>query len=76
MTPEIAAFAREHMRKMEDRWLDENIPALSGLTPREAAADPTRREDLVALLNSFDDVPDAHLGTFDTDRLRRKLGLD
>lgn len=76
MTPEIEAFAREHMRKMEDRWLDENIPALSGLTPREAAVDPTRREDLVALLNSFDDVPDAGLGTFDTDRLRRKLGLD
>ncbi|MEA2023185.1 MAG: SEC-C metal-binding domain-containing protein [Actinomycetota bacterium] len=77
MTPEIEELLREQMREMEDHWLDENIPALSGLTPREAAADPTRREDLIALLNSFDDMPvEAGLNGFDADRLRRELGLD
>jgi hypothetical protein len=76
MTPEVEALLREEMRKREDFWLDESIPALSGLTPREAAADPTRREDLIALLNSFDQMADlAGLNTFDADRLRRELGL-
>ncbi len=77
MTPELETFMREQMRRKEDFWLDESIPALTGLTPKEAAADPTRREDLIALLNSFDAMTDrAGLNTFDADRLRRELGLD
>ena len=72
--PEMAAFMAEHMHRMEDEWLDEQIPALHGLTPRQAATDPTRREDLIALLNSFDGFGRQD-GTFDVDRLRRELGL-
>ncbi|MCL1587013.1 MAG: SEC-C domain-containing protein [Actinomycetia bacterium] len=72
--PEVAEFLAEHMARLEDEWLDEQIPALQGLTPREAAADPTRREDLIALLNSFDGFGRQD-GTFDVDRLRRELGL-
>jgi hypothetical protein len=72
--PELAAFIAEHMAKLEDEWLDEQIPALQGLTPHQAAADPTRREDLIALLNSFDGFGRED-GTFDVDRLRRELGL-
>jgi hypothetical protein len=37
----------------ERTWCDEPVPALGGATPRQAAADPTRRGDLIALLNSF-----------------------
>ena len=33
----LAAFVREQ----EERWVDEAVPALGGLTPRQAAADPT-----------------------------------
>ena len=73
--PELAAFLAEHMHKLEDEWLDDQIPALQGLTPRQAAADPTRREDLIALLNSFDAFGESDAGTFDVDRLRRELGL-
>ena len=72
--PEVAEFLAEHMARLEDQWLDERIPALQGLTPHEAAADPTRREDLIALLNSFDGFGRED-GTFDVDRLRRELGL-
>jgi hypothetical protein len=64
-------------REKEDAWLDESIPALGGFTPRQAAADPTRREDLVALLNEFDrhgTVP-SQVVTFDVSRLRQQLGL-
>jgi hypothetical protein len=43
-------FLREQLNQ---RWLQEHIPALGGLTPYEAANDPTRREDLRKLLQSF-----------------------
>lgn len=78
----------EVMRQAQTRWLDDNIPALGGLTPRQAAADPTRREQLERLLAEFDvlgervrevDVDgDGSVGglvTFDTAELRRELGL-
>ena len=63
----------EVIRTFEDQWLDESIPALDGLTPREAAADPTRRDDLVRLLDGFGP---AREGGMDPDRLRDALGLD
>ena len=47
---DIAALVRQH----EDRWLSERIPALGGLTPREAAANPAAREELIALLDDFE----------------------
>ncbi len=77
-SPEMAQALRDMMRQREDAWLDERIPALAGLTPRQAADDPTRREDLLALLNEFDR---AEVGvasgfmSFDVTRLRRELGL-
>ncbi|MFC9841644.1 hypothetical protein ACFVKB_49145 [Rhodococcus sp. NPDC127530] len=37
-------------RRNEQRWLDEAIPALGGHTPRECAADPTRRDELIRLI--------------------------
>ena len=75
--PEVMQALQELIREQESRWLDESIPALSGLTPRQAAADPTRREDLVALLNEFDDRHREVAGftTFDVSRLRRELDI-
>ncbi|MGH9072461.1 MAG: hypothetical protein ACRDX8_15235, partial [Acidimicrobiales bacterium] len=60
----------------KDRWVEKPVPALSGLTPRQAADDPTRREDLVALLHEFDrhEAP-SDAASSDTARLRRLLGL-
>ena len=62
------------MRNYETQWLDMAIPALHGLTPREAAEDPTRRDDLVRLLASFDDGEESPL-TMSPRRLRAALGL-
>ncbi len=70
--PEIAAVLEQLTRTHEDQWLDESVPALSGVTPREAAADPTRRPDLIRLIDSFGP---ATPGTMDPDRLRAALGL-
>ena len=72
MTPYVMA---EIAVQMEERWMSEGVPALGGLTPRQAADDPTRRRDLVALLESF---PPSMPGmiTFDPHRLAAALGVD
>ncbi len=75
--PEVAKALETLMRQKEVQWLDEGVPALGGLTPRQAADDPTRREDLVSLLHEFgtrEDVPAGGFG-FSASRLRGYLGL-
>jgi hypothetical protein len=69
--PEVAAALNDFILQYETKWLDEPIPALDGNTPRQAADDPTRREDLIKLLDTF---PTAR-GGMDADRLRAALGL-
>jgi hypothetical protein len=71
--PEVAAALDGFIREYEATWLDEPIPALDGHTPRQAADDPTRRDDLIRLLDTFP-VVDGGIG-MDADRLRVALGL-
>jgi tetratricopeptide (TPR) repeat protein len=71
--PEMAAMLDQFIRDYEQRWLDEPIPALAGHTPRQAAADPTRRGDLIRLLDSFPAASSP--GVMSPDRLRAELGL-
>lgn len=51
---EVKAAIEEHLAAMEEAWIDEQVPALGGLTLREALTDPTRRDDLVTLLDEFE----------------------
>ena len=67
-----SAVMAELGRQFQARWLDESVPALGGLTPREAAADPTRRERVERLLDEFDR---SGAGVYDTTAMRRELGL-
>lgn len=62
---------------MERRWLGEQIPALGGLTPRQAASDPAARETLVRLIDGFPDPASLPAGAFSMrpERLRQELGL-
>ena len=71
--PEVAAALEQMIRQYEESWLDEPIPALAGHTPREAADDPTRRPDLVRLLDSF--PRGGGPGQMSPQRLRAALGL-
>ena len=76
----IAVLNEQIRQQAQARWLDEAVPALGGLTPRQAAADPTRREQLERLLNDFDlhdrALPDGFEPiTFNTTELRHQLGL-
>jgi hypothetical protein len=72
--PKVAAALEEFIRDYEIKWLDLPIPALDGHTPRQAADDPTRRGDLIKLLDSFP-ADGAARGGMDVDRLRAALGL-
>ncbi|MGI8758868.1 MAG: SEC-C metal-binding domain-containing protein [Acidimicrobiales bacterium] len=75
--PELPDDAIEQIQaQMEARWCGESVLALGGLTPRQAAADPTRREQLERLLASFDAM-ETPPGAFSMrpDHLRSLLGL-
>lgn len=72
-TPEQQAELEALMHRMELRWVNEPIPALEGLTPQEALADPIRRDALQRLLNTF--PPKSGPGMLDPVRLRELLGL-
>ncbi len=73
--PEVAEMLDEFIREYEAKWLDEPIPALDGHSPRQAADDPTRRSDLIKLLDSFP-ADDGTPGRMSADRLRSALGLE
>jgi hypothetical protein len=70
------AFA-EIQDLFERRWLGESVPALGGLTPRQAAEDPTRRHELTRLIASFPDGSTLPPGQvmMRPARLRELLGL-
>ncbi len=72
--PEIRALVEQQRDGYEERWCDESIPALGGVTPREAAADPTRRGDLERLLATFEPIDHDMIGMRPA-RLRELLDL-
>lgn len=78
LPPEVDEQLSRFIRAQEIAWLDESIPALKGLTPRQAAADPTRREDLLLLLREFErtHLPEGTSRGFDAGRLRQLLDID
>jgi hypothetical protein len=71
--PALRSALESIMLKFEARWLDESIPALRGMTPRQAVNDVLGRVELERLLNSFPESDDP--GTMNTNRLRAALGL-
>ena len=75
--PEVLEVLRDFKRKHFATWLDTPLPALSGLTPREAAAKPRKRKDVVLLLkemeNSESRLPSAE--RFDMSSLWSELHL-
>jgi len=75
--PEAAAAMAEIVRGFERSWIDESIPALGGLTPRQALTDRKARAELEALL---DDMAwqlrrAGGTGLMDPSRIRALLGM-
>jgi tetratricopeptide (TPR) repeat protein len=72
--PAVITAVHDTILKYEAAWLDESVPALGGLTPRQCAEDPTRRADLIRLLDSF--PPETgEPGRMSATRIRTALGL-
>ena len=80
LPPEVEhRLVREMKEKMYATWPDEPVPALGGLTPREAARKPSGRHRLDILLKGFEatEAGGEPAGRrFDVASLRRLLGLD
>ena len=76
--PEVLEAMREFRERRWEAWIDEEIPALDGLTPREAVRDADGREKVEALLTQFERYEERGEDgdAYDFDRLRRMLGLE
>ena len=74
--PEVREIMEAHMARMEEYWLDQEIPALGGRSPREAVEDPIGREEVRQLLAGFPQPSSAMPVVMDPDRIRDALGLD
>ena len=70
---ELREFLDAEIARREEAWVDESIPMLGGLTPREARDDPTRREQLLAFLDEVE--REARPGGMRADRIRGLLGI-
>ena len=78
-SPEVRNFVKESMENHWRSWPDMPLPALRGMTPRQAAKDTLGRELLESLLIDFElqsrNQQDDFL-QFDVARLRRELALE
>lgn len=77
--PEIRQRMAEFHRRHMESWIDEQIPALGGQTPRQAVKDPDGREMVEALLTQFESRQQRQDSiNFDCELfedIRRSLGL-
>jgi len=75
--PELQAMVRAVKEKHYQAWLDERIPALGGLTPRDARGKAKDRQALALLVAEIENhearLPEGQ--RFDVVGLRRELGL-
>jgi len=69
----MAKFTRKHY----DDWVDMELLALDGKTPREASNDPKSKEKLIEILKMMENKnsQDKNIPGFDIGRIKRKLGI-
>jgi len=77
-SPELQAYASEHLARYYEDWAGQEIPALGGRTPLQAVQDPLGREQVEALVRDIENnsarmnpAPDPAVFR----RLRQQLGL-
>jgi hypothetical protein len=76
--PEANELIRAFLQDRYTKFLDESIPSLGGLTPRQAARDPRARAALDTLLreHEFHTTRQLRDAAIDFDAMRRELGLE
>lgn len=79
LPPEVRAALEEMAQQEQVRWPDYELPALDGMTAREAAQDRRMRPRLVRLLKDMEarsaSAPHGNVMALDVARLRKELGL-
>jgi hypothetical protein len=75
LPPETQEAMNRMMREHDRAWLDEEVPALGGLTPRQACRTETGRRRVAALIRSFPRLRGAAVGMSQAE-LFHELGLD
>jgi hypothetical protein len=75
--PEIQAVLKEHLRSYYRRWVDMDVPALGGRTPKQAMKTKNGREMVEALLLDFERRAEHQPGLDQEvfDELRATLGI-
>ena len=75
--PEVDAMLRDFKARHYATWADHGLPALDGLTPREAAGQPKYRARLETLLKEmeFHESQEDAGRRFDFSTIRRVLGI-
>jgi len=73
------AISRRMQEKLRDDWLNEPVPALGGRSIREAARDPTMREQIDEMFKGLEYLEEQQRKAgepyFDVADMRRELGL-
>ncbi len=68
------------MMRFFTRWLDDNVPALDGMSPREAVKTPAGRQKVFELIKDFENMEERKRKDgepyFDISILKKELGLD
>jgi len=78
MPPEVLEVVKRMQAEHYQRWLDEEIPALGGLTPRDAAkrnGAPRKKLDLLLAEIEHAEAGQPEQQRFDVSGLRRELGV-
>jgi hypothetical protein len=75
---EAQKWVREYKTRHYDAWVDDALPALGGMTPREAAKSAKHVRRLESLLADMESAEQAMPAgeRYDFSRVRRKLGLE
>jgi hypothetical protein len=78
-TPEMQEVRNRILESHWKNWVDDHIPALGGLTPRQAVKDEDGREKVLALLNDFErhekEAPETESQLEYIKKVRKQLGL-
>lgn len=79
ISPSHRRIAEAAMNNRMMKWMDEPIPALNGMTPREAALKEESRQKLIELLKDMENMEERKRLNgelyFDMKRLREEIGL-
>ena len=79
LPPGAEGYLKEYLERHYDAWIDQQLPALDGKTPRQASKTVSGRQQLTGLIREMEYADSQQRGAghlpYDWNKLRRRLGL-